>query len=58
MNCNIWSSQSTKRINRNCNFLTFVATPKRNTLGSFKINANNKKIKGKILKYYMPEMSV
>jgi hypothetical protein len=46
MNGNIWSSQGTKRVNRNCSFLTLVVTPKRNTLDSFKSNATNVKIKG------------
>lgn len=58
MNGNIWSNQGPKRVKRNCSFLTLVATPKRNTLDSFKSNATNIKIKGKTLKYCMLEMSV
>jgi hypothetical protein len=51
-------SQGTKRVNRNCSLLTLVATSKRNILGSFKSNATNINIEGKMLKYYMLEMSV
>ena len=58
MNGNIWSSQGAKRVNRNYSFITLVATPKKNTLDSFKSNATNIKIKGKFLKYCMLEMSV
>jgi len=58
MNGNIWSCQGTNRENGNCSLLTLLATPKRNTLDSFKSNATNIKIKGKLLKYYVLEMSV
>jgi len=58
MNGNIWSSQENKKVNRNCSFLTLVVTPKRNPLESFKSIATKIRIKEKILKYYILEMSL